>query len=166
MREGGREPAGGVGPGPVVQWRLPLTGSVSYRPGRHGRASQTAAVLECLFRSFNHASWPGVSVEDVLHFSLAATCTSSEWAGLLLRGGGASPPRPVTVPSLLLLCSVSSSSSSLPLLWVMVRPAALWVISCGICVQCVGAGSGSLELVIPRDPEWSGAGRIWLELVQ
>lgn len=45
MREGGKEPADGAGPGPVVQWRLPLTGSVSYQPGRHGRASQTAAAL-------------------------------------------------------------------------------------------------------------------------
>lgn len=46
VREGGREPADGAGPGPVVQWRLPLTGSVSYRPGRHGRASHTAAALK------------------------------------------------------------------------------------------------------------------------
>lgn len=46
VREGGQEPADGGGPRPVVQWRLPLTGSVSYRPGRHGRASQTAAVLK------------------------------------------------------------------------------------------------------------------------
>lgn len=43
VQEGGREPAGGAGPAPVVQWRVPLTGSVSYRPGRHGRASQMAA---------------------------------------------------------------------------------------------------------------------------
>lgn len=46
MQEGGRVPAEGAGPGPAVQWRLPLTGSVSYRPGRHGRASQTAAALK------------------------------------------------------------------------------------------------------------------------
>lgn len=46
VREGGKEPADGAGPGPVVQWRLPLTGSVSYRPGRHGRASQTAEALK------------------------------------------------------------------------------------------------------------------------
>ena len=30
VKEGGREPANAAGPGPVVQWRLPLTGSVSY----------------------------------------------------------------------------------------------------------------------------------------
>ncbi len=46
MRDGGREPADGAGPEPVVQWRFPLTGSVSYQPGRHGRASQTAAALK------------------------------------------------------------------------------------------------------------------------
>lgn len=39
-----REPGDAAGPGPVEQWRLPLTGSVSYPPARHGRASQTAAV--------------------------------------------------------------------------------------------------------------------------
>lgn len=45
MQDGGREPADSAGPGPVMQWRLPLTDSVSYPPGRHGRASQTAAAL-------------------------------------------------------------------------------------------------------------------------
>lgn len=38
-----REPGDATGPGQVEQWRLPLTGSVSYPPARHGRASQTAA---------------------------------------------------------------------------------------------------------------------------
>lgn len=46
VREGGRKPADGAGPGPVVQWRLPLTGNVSSRPGRHGRASQIAAAFK------------------------------------------------------------------------------------------------------------------------
>lgn len=46
VKDGGRELTEGAGPGPVVQWRLPLTGSVSYPPGRHGRASHMAAALE------------------------------------------------------------------------------------------------------------------------
>lgn len=46
VQERGQNPADGAGPGPAVQWRLPLTGSVSSQPGRHGRASQTAAAVK------------------------------------------------------------------------------------------------------------------------